>query len=214
MSESDRLATLATSKPRGRGGSPGVEANARLTATTGLLLLVMLAAEGLTIASIRPLLAWHVAIGLALIPPVALKTGSTLWRFGRYYLGDARYRRAGAPHPILRAIGPVVVVTTAAVLVTGVAAWLAGPADQTLVTLHQASFAVWFAAMTVHVLGHVLRAARLARADFGPRLHRLTAPYPRTRQGLVVASLGAGVVVAVTTRGLAGGWSLWVHHAH
>lgn len=47
---------------------PGVEANARLTAATGLLLAVMLAAEGFTIVAIHPLLPRHVARGLALIP--------------------------------------------------------------------------------------------------------------------------------------------------
>lgn len=35
----------------------------------------MLAAEGVTLLSIRGLLSWHIAIGLALIPPVGLKVG-------------------------------------------------------------------------------------------------------------------------------------------
>lgn len=194
---------------------PGVEANARLTGTTGLVLLVMLATEGITIASIRPLLPWHIAIGLALIPPVALKLGSTLWRFGRYYLGDPRYRRAGPPHPLLRTLGPVVVLTTVVVLASGVALWIAGPSDHLLLTVHKASFVIWFAAMTVHVLAHLLRATRLTRADVGPRpgRQRPLVPYPRVRQGLVLASLVAGVAVGVTTRGLAGGWTLWIHHA-
>ena len=190
-----------------------MEANARLTATTGLLLLVMLAAEGITIASIRPLLSWHIAIGLALIPPVALKLGSTCWRFARYYLADPRYRRAGPPHPILRALGPVLVVTTAVLLASGVALWLAGPSAHLLLTIHKASFVLWFAAMTIHVLAHVPRAGRLARADLGSRHGTSSAvPLRATRQGAVVASLVAGLVVALSTRGLAGGWNTWMHH--
>jgi hypothetical protein len=215
-------------------GSPGVEANARLTAATGVLLLVMLAAEGITILSIRPLLAWHIAIGLALLPPVALKTASTGWRFVRYYLGDPAYRRAGPPHPLMRALGPFVVLTTAAVLATGLAAWLGGPGDHTMVQLHKVSFILWFGGMTLHVLGHIVGTGRLVRADvedgFGGRSvgsqtattavsPRATvkeggAPYSFARHGVVALSLAAGVVVAILTRGLAGGLSGWAHHVH
>jgi hypothetical protein len=189
---------------------PAVEGNARLTATTGVVLLVLLAAEGLTIVSIRPLLSWHVALGMALIPPVALKTGSTVWRFAHYYLGDRRYVRAGPPHPILRVIGPLVVVLTAAVLVTGIWAWAAGPHHHNLVTWHKVTFFLWFGVMTVHVLGHIWRAVRLARADLAPQSRR-EVPQAATRQGAVLASLIAGIVLAVATRGLAGGWASFVH---
>jgi hypothetical protein len=59
------------------GRSGGVEGNARLTATTGVLLIVLLAVEGVTILFIRPLISMHVFVGLMLVPPVALKLGST-----------------------------------------------------------------------------------------------------------------------------------------
>mgnify|MGYP003693605523 CR=1 FL=1 len=42
----------------------GTEGNARLTASTGVVLLVLLAVEGVTILAIRPLLSLHVFIGL------------------------------------------------------------------------------------------------------------------------------------------------------
>ncbi|HET9690882.1 MAG TPA: hypothetical protein VFP61_06995 [Acidimicrobiales bacterium] len=201
------VADVAGARAGQRRRAPGVEANARLTGATGLLLLVMLAAEGLTIVAIRPLLPWHIGIGLALIPPVALKVGSTLWRFARYYLGDQRYRRAGPPHPILRVLGPVVTGSTAALLATGIAVWLAGPGNGSLLFLHQASFAVWFAAMTVHVLGHVLDAARSTRADVVARgAARAAAPHRAARQALLVSSLVAGVAVALAARGVPSGW--------
>ena len=41
----------------------GVEGNSRLTATAGLVLLVLLAVEGVTILRIGPLLTEHVVIG-------------------------------------------------------------------------------------------------------------------------------------------------------
>jgi hypothetical protein len=75
----------------------GPEGNARLTGGTGAVLVVLLAAEGVTILRIRGLLTAHVFIGLVLVPPVLLKTGSTLWRFARYYLGDPAFRRKGPP---------------------------------------------------------------------------------------------------------------------
>lgn len=192
----------------------GVEANARLTAMTGLLLIVMLFAEGLTIISIGPLLGWHIAIGMALIPPVALKGGSTLWRFARYYLHDPRYRRAGPPHPVLRALGPVVTLGTVAVLATGVASALAGPSDHTIATLHKATFVIWFAATAIHVVAHIGRAGRLSRAELTARSQHRRVPYRPARQALLVAALAAGLALAVATTGLASGWSLWFHARH
>ena len=67
------------------------DGNTRLTATTAVVLLVLLAGEGVTILSIRPLLSAHIVIGLLLIPPVALKLASVGYRFVRYYTGDAAY---------------------------------------------------------------------------------------------------------------------------
>src|SRR5450759_4484295 len=55
----------------------GVEGNARLTSTTGMVLLALLAIEGLTILSVRSLITLHVFLGILLIGPVLLKTGST-----------------------------------------------------------------------------------------------------------------------------------------
>ena len=57
------------------------------------MLLVLLAAEGVTILRVRQLLSPHVFIGVVLIPPVLVKVGSTTWRFARYYTGAPAYRR-------------------------------------------------------------------------------------------------------------------------
>ena len=63
-------------------GPPG---NERLTISTGLALLVLLAVETLTTLSLRSYLRVHMFLGLLLLPPVALKLASTGWRFLRYY---------------------------------------------------------------------------------------------------------------------------------
>lgn len=187
---------------------PTVEANARLTAATGLLLVVLLFLEGLTVPFVAPLLSWHVAIGLALVPPVLLKLASTSWRFARYYLGDARYRLAGPPHPLLRALGPLVVVSTVALLASGIASWLAGPRHPGLVEVHKLSFVVWFLALGVHVLAHVLRAARLAARDAREaRGSRPSSGRARARRALVAASLAGGLCAGAVGHLVTTGWS-------
>lgn len=174
-----------------------VEGNARLTAVTGIVLLVLLAAEGVTILSIRRLLPAHYFIGLLVIPPVLLKLGSTGWRFSRYYLGDSRYRAAGPPAPLLRLAGPVVVVSTVAVLLTGVELWLFGDRyGLGWLTAHKASFVMWFGAMAIHVLGHLERAPTLTMREIvnRPRLRGRV-----SRQAVMLGSVLMGLVLASAT---------------
>ena len=73
-----------------RRADAGVAGNARLTAANAVVLLVLLAAEGVTILRVHQLLSPHVFIGMVLIPPVLLKVASTTWRFARYYVGALR----------------------------------------------------------------------------------------------------------------------------
>jgi len=97
----------------------GVEGNARLTSTTGMLLLALLAIEGFTILNVRRLITLHVFLGILLIGPVLLKTGSTMYRFARYYTGAQPYLTKGPPHPLLRLLGPLVIVSSLTLLGTG-----------------------------------------------------------------------------------------------
>ena len=55
----------------GRLTAGGVEGNRRLTTATAVLLLVLLAVEGVTILRLRLLLSVHMFVGMLLIPPVA-----------------------------------------------------------------------------------------------------------------------------------------------
>src|SRR2546428_13292023 len=90
----------------------GPERNARLTALTGAVLLVLLAIEGFTLLSLRAMISWHIFVGVLVVPLVALKLGSTGYRFYRYYTRRPDYVRAGPPHLLLRLLGPVVVLST------------------------------------------------------------------------------------------------------
>jgi hypothetical protein len=185
-------------------GSVGVDRNERLTAVTGAVLIVLLAALGVTILSIGPLVWWHVVIGMLLIPPVLLKLGSTGWRFLRYYTRSPEYLDRGPPVLPLRLLAPLVVVSTLVVFGTGVALLVVGPAGGILVGLHRVSFIVWFAAMAVHVLAHV-------RGVLPPRR---PVPGATARGVLIVASLAAGVVVAAATVRYGDSWVHWFagHH--
>jgi hypothetical protein len=173
----------------------GVEGNARLTGLTAAVLLVLLAAEGFTLLSIHRLLTPHVFIGMLLLPPVALKMGSTGWRIVRYYTGSRAYREKGPPPLFLRLLGPAVVVLTTVVFASGVALLLVPHADRReLLFVHKASFVLWFGAMTLHVLGHVLDTAQLAPADFVRRTRRQVRG-AGARLWLQAASLVAGLIL-------------------
>jgi hypothetical protein len=176
-----------------RGGSDG---NERLTAATAAVLLVLLAAEGATLVAIVQLLLPHVFLGFLLIPPVALKLASTGWRMTSYYRRSDEYVRRGPPNVLLRfVVGPVAVVSTVVLFGSGVALVLV---DQrgTLLLVHKASFIVWFAAMSVHVLAHVLELPQLIARDWW-RSDRHGGR--RIRQALLVGVLALGLGLALVT---------------
>jgi hypothetical protein len=147
------------------------------------------------------LLSWHVFVGMLLVPPVLLKVGSTTWRFVRYYLGAPAYRRKGPPPPVLRLLGPVVVILTVVVFASGIALVLAPHSMRhSLLFAHKASFVLWFGAMTIHVLGHLLDTARLAPLDWARRTRRDVAG-ATVRQWALAASLVAGVGLGIVMLG-------------
>lgn len=183
-----------------------VEANARLTGSTAAVLFVLLAAEGLTILRVRSLLSPHVFIGMLLVPPVILKIGSTSYRFIRYYLGSPAYRRKGPPPPVLRLLGPFVVALTVAVFASGIALLLVRPSLRpTFLFLHRASFVLWFGAMTIHVLGHLVDTTRLAPRDWLRRTRRDVSG-AGVRQWALVSSVAVGALLGFLLLGQVHPW--------
>jgi hypothetical protein len=185
----------------------GAEGNEKLTAMTGTILLVGFAVEGLTILEIHRLLYWHFLLGLVLIGPVLLKMASTLYRFVRYYAGSGPYVRKGPPAPFLRVLGPLVVLTSVAVLGTGVILAVVGRGGPWLF-LHKASFVLWFGVMTIHVLNYAPRLPRMlgARSEYGGRA--VAVPGGLARWLLLVASLAVGVGVAAVTMHMSASWGV------
>src|SRR4029079_12827632 len=111
--------------------------------------------EGVTIIWLGGLLTEHMFIGLVLITPIVLKLASTGYRFVRYYARAGRYRVKGPPPPALRALAPLLVVTTILIFATGVGLLLLGHTSDLLLELHKVSFIVWSACFGVHFLWHL-----------------------------------------------------------
>ena len=218
----DRKTTSVTTTRSARwpvllgGGTAG---NEELTAITGVLLIGLLAVLGITILRIGQLIWLHLFLGLLLVGPVALKIASTGYRFMRYYARDAIYRAKGPPSMILRAIGPLVVISTLVVFVSGIVLMLVGPARQgTPLLIHKASFFVWLGVTGLHVLGHLPGLGRSLRAV------SLTPPGSPSACGtgtagrwiVLTGAVVGGVVLAVA---LIPHFSLWTapgafpHHA-
>jgi hypothetical protein len=182
----------------------GVEANARLTAMTGALLLGLLAVEGLTIVRIGPFLKLHVFLGALLVPPIAVKLVSTIYRFGRFYGGAPAYRRKGPPPMLLRLLGPVLVILTVVVFATGIALLYVGVQHRgTLLFLHRASFILWFGVMVIHVVAHLFEVGRVARRDFRPST-RQPGYGGALRQLVILGAVAVGGVLGAALLGRVG----------
>jgi hypothetical protein len=198
----DRAQTIAG------GGTAG---NELLTAATGAVLLVLLAALGVTILRIGQLLWLHLFLGMLLIGPLALKLGSTGYRFLRYYSGADTYRRKGPPALALRLLAPGVVLSTLLVFGTGVGLLFAGPSSRdTLLPIHKLTFFFWLAFMGLHVLAHLTTIVPALRADYGPGRERLTSDVTG-RSGRMLALGGALVAGAVLAVLVIPEFAAWVH---
>jgi hypothetical protein len=195
----------------------GTDGNEQLTAMTGVVLIVLLAVIGVTILRIGQLISVHLFVGLLLIGPVALKLASTGYRFARYYTHEPRYHRKGPPHPALRMIAPVVVLSTVVVFVSGVVLMFDGPLDRDpLLLIHKVSFIVWVAFTALHVLGHLPgfgHALRATRAGDDPAVGRADIGSGAGEAGRWIAMAGAlvaGVVLAIV---LIPDFAAWTAHS-
>jgi hypothetical protein len=192
------------------GGPPG---NGQLTAATGLVLLALLAALGVTIVRIGQLLNVHLFLGMLLIGPVTLKIGSTAYRFIRYYTANPPYRRKGPPAIQMRLLAPLVVISTVVVFASGVVLLFVGPSTRsTWLPIHKDSFFVWLAATALHVLGHLADLPDALRAD-----HRAGATWDDYGSGrgaravTLAGALVAGLVLALLAESQFSAWT-GLHH--
>jgi len=201
----------------------GTTGNERLTSVTGAVLLVVLAALGVTIIRIGQLLSIHMFVGMLLIGPLALKLASTGYRFVRYYAHNRAYVRKGPPPMPLRLLAPLVVASTLVVFVSGVVLLFAGPSSRdTWFPIHKLSFFAWLALTAIHVLAHLPEVGRSLVADYG-RARGAGAAVQWSgarngRAGRTIALSGAlvlGTVLAILVIPQFGPWlSAHLHHHH
>jgi hypothetical protein len=108
-------------------------------------------------------------------------------------------------------LGPLVVLSTIAVLGTGIALLVDEGSSDTWITLHQASFIVWICLTGVHFLGHIVEAVR----DTGRELRGGSDPADRGRALRLLAvagSLAVGVALAAALTPSASSWHLHDDH--
>jgi hypothetical protein len=194
-------------RPPAHGGA-GVTGNSRLTATTGALLTLLLLVEGFTVLNVRGYITLHTALGLTLIGPVALKAASTMYRFARYYTGHGEYVRKGPPHPVLRILGPLVLLSSVALLGTGVVVLTQKGGNDTWITLHQASFIVWIVVTGLHFLGHLREAVVDTARELRPAVHDAARRGHALRLLTVAAALLVGIGLAAAFTPSSSTWKL------
>jgi len=197
--------------------SGGPAGNAQLTAWTGLVLLVLFAAELITLLDLSGLVDWHVGIGVALIPFALLKTATTGWRIIRYYAADRSYRAAGPPPMLLRLLGPLVIATTLALLASGVLLIVVGPGSSRssvltvlgrplgLRQVHAGLALVWGVVTGAHVLTRLVPS--LALATGRGRTSRGRLPGLSLRTGMILAAAATAGLAAWLVLPASTGWS-------
>jgi hypothetical protein len=194
--------------------SGGPAGNARLTAWTGLVLLVLFVVECFTLAALHQMITVHILVGTVLVPLVLLKTATTGWRILRYYFGADVYRAAGPPPMLLRVLGPLVVLTGLAVLGTGLALVPLGEASFNALftvagqridpfTLHKVAFVLWLVVTGAHTLGRLVPAAMLVAG----RKARAAVDGGYWRLLILGATMVVGVAAGVVVVHASGTWT-------
>jgi hypothetical protein len=186
----------------------GTEGNRNLTAFLGALLLAGILGELATLVlGLQRTLPVHILLGVALIPIVTLKLGSTGWRMIRYYTNDPAYRREGPPRPFLRGIAPLVAGSTVALFGSGVGLIVADPNSHLFRAVHSASFALFLLVVGAHALAHLPKLRRFAFADW----MRGRAQGHALRRGVVAFAVVSGGAFAIAALQTLGPWSTVIH---
>ena len=179
---------------RDLGGSRG---NEILTSVTAVVLVLLLVVQGVTLAALDGLIHVHLFVGIVLLGPVALKLGSTGYRFVRYYTGAPADRAAGPPPLLLRVVAPFFVAATLGLFGSGVFMLLDGDGGGTALAVHATSFWAWLACLAIHVVFNVREVWTSMRSEWLAR-RRARLPGAELRTALVLASLLGGVAVALS----------------
>jgi hypothetical protein len=145
--------------------------NERLTAAVGLLVLVPVLVEiASVLLGVHTFMSLHLFVGLALIPAVLLKLGSTGWRFLRYYTRSRAYVAGGPPQIAMRLLAPLFIAATLVLFGSGVAmGLLQGHPLEIARRLHGPASVIWLILLGLHALVYLGRAWKRTAVEFAPR---------------------------------------------
>ncbi len=189
------------------GADPGVEGNDRVTSATGLVLSVLLLIEGATVLDVRGMITLHLYVGLLLLGPITLKIAATVYRFARYYQHSTPHVRRGPPHLALRLLGPPLILSTIALMVSGVGLVYTNPARPGFfLNLHQVSFVVWVGLIGIHFLAHLRHALSQSWRELRPAPGDVAARQRTARFLTLAIALAAGVAAAAALMPAASAW--------
>ena len=187
-----------------------VVGNERITALAGAILLVLILVELVSAGILRTLMPIHVFAGVLMAAPLIVKLGSTGWRFLRYYTGSPAFVRRGPPHLALRVMAPLLILTTLAVIGSGIGLVVTGPGSAgLLLPLHGFSVLVWLPLIAIHTFAHIRQVPRLVTDDWGKPSGKSNVSGRGSRLGLNLGALLAGVVAAILLFPGAAPWTIW-----
>jgi hypothetical protein len=183
------------------------DGNERLTASVGLVLIVLTVIELATLLlGLHRFLSLHVFVGLVLLPPVALKLGSTGWRFTRYYTRAAAYRAKGAPQLVMRLLAPLLIAATIVLFASGVAmGFLHGHSLRLARQLHGPGSVAWMLLVGAHVLVYLKRALLSTKDDLD-LTSRSTVRGASVRNVILAAAVMTGLAIGVGTLSVQHRW--------
>ncbi|MBV9922593.1 MAG: hypothetical protein JOY78_17320 [Pseudonocardia sp.] len=190
----------------------------------GLLLVVLIAAELITLLDVTGLMGWHVGVGIVLTAFTLVKAASTAWRIVRYYAGSRSYGLAGPPPLVLRVLGPLVILTALGVLGSGIALIAIGPGESrdsfltvlgqpiSALRIHQGFFVLFAVAVGLHILARLVPAVTMTITP-GRRRAAAAKPVPggALRLAVVVATALASVIAVVLVVPSVHGWQSFHH---
>jgi hypothetical protein len=187
-----------------------VVGNERLTTLAGAVLLVLIVVELVTVPTLRALLSVHVFVGVLLVGPLAVKIGSTGYRFLRYYTRSPAYVRKGPPRLALRVLAPLLLVTTLVVIGSGIGLLVTGPTQAgPLRIVHILSTLLWLPLIAIHVFAYLRRVPRSLADDWSNHPAE-QAPGRGPRFGVNLGALVLGTIAAMLLLPVATPWLAWI----
>lgn len=194
-----KLTTPHNSKAHPRSDTEVTESNARATASSAAILLGLFLIEIFTVVlGVNSFLTLHVFIGLLAAPVLLVKIYSVGRRFFGYYRGNTAFRKKGPPTPLLRVLGPALLLITAILFGSGLLILLAPSAlGGNVHHIHSFSFYLWLLLVMIHIVAPFKDFRKFAPRDCTRRSTR-TFPGVLKRRWVMVISLVVGLLVSIS----------------